>query len=140
MVNDNTVNQDPTKNKDVDADIAAPHYDPHLVPAETAARIEREREEFMHRPTKEDDQNQEVGSHAPDDSIDTTGGYTLDKEGLLNNYAIEPEMYVNTPGDLREKEAQLNAERRADLNSLAEDEQGNLTMDRDTRHKGQGII
>ena len=29
-------------------------------------------------------------------------GYTIDEDGRLNNYAIEPEMYVHEPGDLRD--------------------------------------
>ncbi len=37
--------------------------------------------------------------------IDTTSGYTVDQEGLINNYAIEPEMYINEPGDLRAEES-----------------------------------
>ena len=66
------------------------NYDRHLTSAETAARMEREGEVFQQTPDSES-------------SIDTTGGYTIDREGLANNYAIEPEMYINEPGDLREK-------------------------------------
>jgi len=36
--------------------------------------------------------------------VHTEGGYTVDKEGLLNNYAVEPEMYYETPGDARKTE------------------------------------
>lgn len=136
------------KNKEVmskepyDDDSNIPHYDPHITPAETAARLEREGGEFMHTPHKEDDQNQELGGKATadDDTIDTTAGYRVDKEGLLDNFAVEPEMYINEPGDLREKEAQLDAERRAEVANLAQDEQGNLTMEEDKRPKGQGIV
>lgn len=52
-------------------------YDPHMVPAETAARLEREGENFKQVPDEEP----------------TTGGYTVDNEGLVNNYAVEPETY-----------------------------------------------
>jgi len=31
-------------------------------------------------------------------------GYTIDSEGRLNIYAIEPEMYINEPGDLRREQ------------------------------------
>lgn len=65
-------------------------YDPHIVPAETAARKEREGNDFKHLP-----------EHPPgSDSIDTTAGFTVDKEGLVNNFGIEPEMYYETPGDV----------------------------------------
>jgi len=64
-------------------------YDAHIVPAETAARQEREGENYKHTPD----------STEPADSIDTTGGYTVDSEGLANNYAVEPEMYYEVPGD-----------------------------------------
>ncbi len=64
-------------------------YDRHIVPAETAARQEREGEDFQQMPENESD-------------FDTEGGMTVDQEGLLNNYAIEPEMYVEVPGDLEE--------------------------------------
>ena len=61
-------------------------YDRGLTSAETAARQDREGASFRHKPES-------------DDGTDT--GYTTDREGLLNNYAIEPEMYVEQPGDLR---------------------------------------
>jgi hypothetical protein len=94
------------------------NYDPHIVPAETEARMEREGENFKKTPQREGD-------------IDTTGGYTVDKEGLANNYAIEPEMYVNEPGDLREQEEAEAAERAEELKELNEHEPG---------AKGQGLI
>jgi hypothetical protein len=65
-------------------------YDAHIIPAETAARKDREGNNYKQIP-----ENSEIT-----DSIDTTGGYTVDKEGLVNNYADEPEIYVDTPGDL----------------------------------------
>ena len=80
-----------------------PHYDRGITPAETAARQDREGDAFMHIPT-ETDLEEKTNQHIDPDSIHSTDGYTVDKEGLLNNYAIEPEMYINKPGDLREKE------------------------------------
>lgn len=65
-------------------------YDRGIIPAETKARVEREGDSYKSQPQK----------RGGEDSIDTTGGYTVDNEGLVNNYAIEPEMYVNEPGDL----------------------------------------
>ncbi|AFY62276.1 hypothetical protein [Synechococcus sp. PCC 6312] len=68
----------------------ADSYDAHLIPAETAARKARGGDIYKHIP-----ENPERP-----DSINTTGGYTVDNEGLINNYASEPEMYAETPGDL----------------------------------------
>lgn len=107
------------------------HYDPHIVPSETAARKDREGDNFKHK----------VKSEGSSESIDTTGGYTVDQEGLANNYAVEPEMYVEVPGDLREEEAALAAERSQDRAEVNEtDENGKLTNDSDRRGKGTGVI
>jgi hypothetical protein len=65
----------------------------------------------------------------------------VDKEGLANNFAVEPQMYYEVPGDLREKEAALAKERAEELEEINQtDEQGKLTMDHDDRGKGVGII
>ena len=86
------------------------NYDPHIVPAETAARREREGENFKHKlDSKQADQESD---------FDTTGGYTVDQEGLANNFAIEPEMYYEEPGDRREKEAQEEADRVEELQEI----------------------
>ncbi|MGK7897025.1 MAG: hypothetical protein AB4372_26280, partial [Xenococcus sp. (in: cyanobacteria)] len=67
-------------------------------------------------------------------------GYTVDEEGLINNYAVEPEMYIKEPGDLKEKQKQLRMQRLHELQELSEDEEGKLTMEHDWRHKGPGMI
>lgn len=67
-------------------------------------------------------------------------GYTTDPEGRLNIYAIEPEMYVNEPGDLRKEQQEADIERRHELEELQEDEAGKLTMEHDFRHKGPGLL
>ncbi|MDJ0694201.1 hypothetical protein [Mastigocoleus sp. MO_188.B34] len=104
-------------------------YDRNIIPAETAARIEREGEGFKQQPEETEDE------------LDTTGGYTIDNEGLANNYAVEPEMYYEERGDLKAKE-EAEAIRRA--KELAEinnnDEDGKLSMGSDNRGKGVGII
>ncbi|XPM53056.1 MAG: hypothetical protein EDM05_033075 [Leptolyngbya sp. IPPAS B-1204] len=111
-------------------DVSVDTYDAHIVPAETAARKEREGEAFKHTPHQ-----------AEDESLDTSAGYTVDKEGLVNNFAIEPEMYVNEPGDLRQEEEELKAERAQEIFEVNDtDKQGELTEDHDSRGKGTGII
>lgn len=111
--------------------VARDNYDRGITPAETAARKEREGEAFKHVPDKENNQ----------DHIHTAGGYTVDNEGLVNNFAIEPEMYYEEPGDLREQEEAREAERAEELHDINDnDETGKLTMERDQRGKGSGII
>lgn len=104
-------------------------YDRGIVPAETAARMEREGSRFKEQ-ASEDNQS----------DFDTTGGATVDKEGLANNYAIEPEMYVDEPGDLRQEAENAAAERVGEIESLNQDEEGKLTNDGDKRGKGPGMI
>jgi hypothetical protein len=115
-------------------------YDRGIVPAETAARKEREGTEFKSTPSKAKQAQAATDDQTDAESIDSTGGYTVDKEGLVNNYAIEPEMYINEPGDLRDKEEDLAAERVSELEEINEDSDGKLTLESDQRGKGQGII
>ena len=64
----------------------------------------------------------------------------MDKEGLLNNYAVEPEMYYEVPGDAQEAAEEDKAERIQELREVNEDKTGLLTEDFDRRGKGPGII
>jgi hypothetical protein len=105
-------------------------YDRNLIPAETAARKDREGSGYKQVPAEE-----------AGDSIDTSGGYTVDQEGLVNNYAVEPEMYIDEPGDLREEMAAEKAQRAAELREINQtDERGKVTSGSDTRGKGVGRI
>lgn len=100
-------------------------YDLHITPAETAARMEREGTEYKHIPEHEvnPDRKPQDGS--------STEGVTVDGEGLLNNYAIEPEIYYDVPGDrtaiiekehaILEKEHQEIAEKERQQNQSEED-------------------
>lgn len=107
---------------DKDTDRSPSHYDPHLVPAETAARAKREGKVFGHI-----DRDPHDSEH-----VHTRDGYTVDNEGLINNYAVEPPMYINEPGDL-DQEERANAEQRAaDRRAM---ESGH-----DFHHKGPGLI
>ncbi|MGG6237691.1 hypothetical protein ACQ4N7_03545 [Nodosilinea sp. AN01ver1] len=105
------------------------NYDPHIIPAETAARKEREGGDY--KQVRDESSN----------SIDTSGGQTVDKEGLANNYPIEPEMYINEPGDLREEEEAKKAQREAELREINQtDETGKVTTKSDERSKGVGQV
>lgn len=75
-----------------DHSVESDNFDRGIVPAETAARKEREGENY-----KKPEKQKEEGD------LDTNAGATVSNEGLANNYAIEPEMYVNEPGDLSEE-------------------------------------
>ncbi len=81
------------------------NYDRALTSAETAARMEREGENFKQTPENEG-------------NMDTTSGYTVDREGLANNYAIEPEMYYEEPGDRQEKAAAEKARRAEEIKDI----------------------
>lgn len=109
--------------------VQSDNYDPNIIPAETAARKEREQSSYK---------------NTPDESsgdIDTKGGYTVDQEGLVNNYAIEPEMYIEEPGDLRQEEDQEKVARAKELQEVNQtDEEGDLSAGSDNRGKGVGII
>ncbi|MCU0550320.1 MAG: hypothetical protein MUC48_13295 [Leptolyngbya sp. Prado105] len=115
-------------------------YDPHIIPAETAARKEREGSEFKTVPTEEREASVPTDDQTDSDSIETTSGYTVDQEGLLNNYAIEPEMYYEVPGDARQADEQLHEERVEEYSEINQDEQGKLTMEGDQRGRGTGAI
>lgn len=80
-------------------------YDRGITPSETAARQRREGEVYKETPQ-------------PEGQPTTTSGYTVDREGLLNNHAVEPEMYIEEPGDLREEQeskAQQRAQEREEV-------------------------
>lgn len=115
-----------TRNEELETSTA----DRGIIPAEVAARMDREGGDFKNT----------ADEQADPESIDVTGGATVDQEGLANNYAIEPEMYYEEPGDAAQEEEQREAERIQDLAEVNEDKQGQLTMDHDTRGKGPGVI
>ncbi|WP_413171949.1 hypothetical protein [Anabaena azotica] len=119
---------------DVDSD------DRGIIPAETAARIAREGEHYKHLPTEENLSNASTDDQTGAESIRTTDGYTVDKEGLLNNYPVEPEMYYEVPGDARKDMAEDTIERLEELTEVNEDKTGELTEKADRRGKGTGII
>lgn len=68
-------------------------FDPHIIPAETKARKQREGSDYKHTPHNAEDT----------ESIHTADGYTVDTEGLVNNYAVEPPMYLEEIGDLKQE-------------------------------------
>jgi hypothetical protein len=120
--------------------MTADSYDRGIIPAETAARIKREGKNYKQIPTEEDVASAPTNDQTDIYSIRTTDGYTVDKEGLLNNYPVEPEMYYEVPGDAREAAEEEKAERIQELREVNEDKTGLLTEDFDKRGKGPGII
>lgn len=104
-------------------------YDRGIIPAETAARKEREGAGYKDTPEQ------------TEGDIDTTGGYTTDNEGLINNFAVEPEMYYEEPGDLKEEEEAEKEARKQELHDINDtNEQGKLSENHDERSKGTGLI
>jgi hypothetical protein len=131
-------NEETTMKPQIGVDVDT--YDRGIVPAETAARKEREGDEFKSTPNKVKQASAKTDDQTDNESIDSTGGYTVDKEGLVNNYAVEPEMYINEPGDLREKEENLAAERIKEIEESNQDKDGDLTLEDDQRGRGPGLI
>ncbi|HLP90081.1 MAG TPA: hypothetical protein VK184_16015 [Nostocaceae cyanobacterium] len=115
-------------------------YDRGIIPAEIAARKEREGEQFKQLPTEEKQINTPTDDQTNSESIRTTDGYTMDREGLLNNFAVEPEMYYEVPGDARAEIAADQIERSQELQEINEDKAGKLTEETDQRGKGTGMI
>ncbi|WP_375512377.1 hypothetical protein [uncultured Nostoc sp.] len=116
-------------------------YDRGIIPAETAARMEREGDKYKTLPTEEREADAPTDDQTDSESIRTTDGYTIDKEGLSNNYAIEPEMYYEEPGDARKQAAEEKAARIEELAEInQDDEEGKLTEKGDKRGRGPGII
>ena len=116
------------------------NYDRGITPAETAARMEREGELFKQKPTEEREASAPTDDQTDPNSIRTTDSYTVDKEGLINNYPVEPEMYYETPGDATQQAAEDKAQRIEELREVNEDKQGELTMEHDSRGRGTGAV
>ncbi|MHC5757578.1 hypothetical protein [Nostoc sp.] len=129
-------------NKGIDSSdrAEADTYDRGIIPAETAARMEREGDKYKTRPTEEREADAPTDDQTDPGSVRTTDGYTVDKEGLLNNYAVEPEMYYEEPGDARQQAAKDAAERVEELGEVNQDEEGKLTEKGDNRGRGPGVI
>ncbi|MEH2288399.1 hypothetical protein [Nostoc sp.] len=129
-------------NRDTDSSDRAEvsNYDRGIIPAEIAARIEREGDNFKTTPTEEGEAEAPTDDQTDSESIRTTDGYTIDNEGLSNNYAIEPEMYYEEPGDARQQAAEQREQRIEELGEVNQDEEGKLTDKGDSRGRGPGII
>jgi len=109
--------------------VESDNYDPHIIPAENAARKEREGSEYKHPPKNNES------------DLKTDDGYTVDREGLVNNFAVEPEMYYEVPGDRTAIKEAEKARREEELHAINQtDESGKLTMEDDDRSKGVGKI
>ncbi|MEH2135197.1 hypothetical protein [Nostoc sp.] len=129
-------------NRDIDSSDRAESntYDRGIIPAETAARMEREGDKYKTLPTEEGEADALTDDQTDSESIRTTDGYTVDQEGLSNNYAIEPEMYYEEPGDARKQAAEEKAARIEELGEVNQDEEGKLTEKGDKRGRGPGVI
>lgn len=126
MSNEASSKEKTTRNDEMDTSTA----DRGIIPAEVAARMDREGGKYR----------ETAHEQAADASLDTTGGATVDQEGLANNYAVEPEMYYEEPGDRQQEQAQDEANRAQELAEVNHSKEGELTTDGDSRGKGTGVI
>lgn len=115
-------------------------YDRGIIPAETAVRREREGVDYKTLPTEEKLSSSPTDDQTDSESIRTTDGYTVDREGLLNNYAVEPEMYYEELGDARTTAKRDSSQRIEELEEINQDQEGQLTETDDRRGKGTGLI
>ncbi|MEM9007363.1 MAG: chlorophyll a/b-binding protein [Cyanobacteria bacterium P01_F01_bin.86] len=95
-------------------DMQVDGFDRGIIPAETAARKKREGAIYKTLPKDSGDS-------------DTRSGYTVDTEGLLNNYAIEPDMYIEEESDssaLKVKAARQDKKDRDAAQGLAQSKFG----------------
>jgi len=72
------------------------------------------------------------------DELNKSGGHTVDDQGLLNNYAIEPEMYEQDGGELSATSSKVTV---VDIfTSVLEAETAVLTMEQKGLHTDQIAI
>ena len=126
MNNEASSKEKTTKNEQLDTSTA----DRGIVPSEVAARMDREGGDYRRT----------ADEQAGAESLDVTGGATVDQEGLGNNYAVEPEMYYEVPGDAKRQEEEQAAARAEEVAEANEDKEGDLTEEGDTRGRGPGVI
>ena len=126
MNNEASSKEKTTKNEQLDTSTA----DRGIVPSEVAARKDREGSDYR----------ETADEQAGAESLDVTGGATVDQEGLGNNYAVEPEMYYEVPGDAKQQEEEQAAARAEEVVEANEDKEGDLTGETDTRGRGPGVI
>lgn len=126
MNNEASSKEKTTKNEQLDTSTA----DRGIVPSEVAARMDREGSDYR----------ETADEQAGAESLDVTGGATVDQEGLGNNYAVEPEMYYEVPGDAKQQEEEQAAARAEEVVEANEDKEGDLTGETDTRGRGPGVI
>ena len=126
MANEASSKNKTTRNDKMDTSTA----DRGIVPSEVAARMDREGDDFK----------KTADEQAGAESLDVTAGATVDQEGLANNFAVEPEMYYETPGDMEQQQQEDTAARSQELAEANEDKQGDLTMEGDQRGRGPGIV
>ncbi len=134
-------NQEVNKATDSSNRVDDNNYDRGITPAETAARREREGAQFKTTPTEERNASAATDDQTnPGSSVKTTDGYTVDKEGLLNNYAVEPKMYYEVPGDADQQIEEDKASRAEELQEINDGSEGELSIDQDVRGKGTGAV
>jgi hypothetical protein len=65
--------------------------------------------------------------------------YTVDQDGLMNNYPVEPEMYFEVPGDAREQNEAVKAARAKERREVTENSLGNSDGEEEVGNHGRGV-
>ena len=73
------------------------------------------------------------------ENLNGTNHYTVDQDGLMNNYPVEPEMYFEVPGDAREENEAEKAARAQERREVTENSLGNPDGEEEVGNHGRGV-
>jgi hypothetical protein len=73
------------------------------------------------------------------ENLSGTNHYTVDQDGLMNNYPIEPEMYFEVPGDAREQNEAEKAARAQERREVTENSLGDPEGEEHVGSHGKGV-
>jgi hypothetical protein len=73
------------------------------------------------------------------ENLNGTNHYTVDQDGLMNNYPVEPEMYFEVPGDAREQNEAEKAARAQERREVTQNSLGNPDGEEEVGNHGRGV-
>jgi hypothetical protein len=73
------------------------------------------------------------------ENLNGTNHYTVDQDGLMNNYPVEPEMYFEVPGDAREQNEAEKAARAQERREVTENSLGDPEGEEHVGSHGKGV-
>jgi hypothetical protein len=73
------------------------------------------------------------------ENLSGTNHYTVDQDGLMNNYPVEPEMYFEVPGDAREENEAEKAARAQERREVTQNSLGDPEGEEHVGSHGKGV-